>query len=103
MTDSTIYGPWNKYHEHTPHATFISWQKWSQKDLLGDHFNKQENCGPSTCESLEMNIYTAEVALKWQMTVIQWPEASKFQCKPIYLFHATGILACAAVNRNVTA
>lgn len=28
--------------------------------------------------SLEMNIYIAEMALEWQMTIIQWPKASKF-------------------------
>lgn len=28
--------------------------------------------------SLEMNIYIVEMALEWQMTIIQWPKASKF-------------------------
>jgi len=50
-----------------------------------------------------MNIYTAEVALQGQMTVIQWPKANKFHFKQIYLFCATVILAWEAVNRNVTA
>lgn len=72
MIGSTMSDPGNKYYEHTPRATVMlptlvlnpacSDRNGHIKTSGGDHFNKQANCNPSTCKSLEMNIYTAEVA-----------------------------------------